>query len=348
MKYLKIVFSTEAHHNLILRSLVSLLSLVSLEIYQKTSGFFRPDGQSWENLVRSSFPLLKTLKLFFQFEYLQSVADHDAVIASFATPFYIRERNWFIYYDIYRRYAHHLIILNSLPFAFERFITSKYAFENSISTLSKDNNDFYASLYQNIKTLQINHGTAEPSENFNEPSVVHLIIYVDFDFITWLHVLTNLRHLDIQSGTVISSKGFHRLLSNTPHLSVLGVKKTLLRRLTENWSHVAVCNYLSEKIYSLKIYPVMRHSHCCSKNELQQIVRIFGSKCQHLSLTVEVPNNTIDFILQNMSQLRSCHVEVTGKNYEPINMVWLEKQQTKFNHSNCIIVNNKNSYHFWL
>jgi hypothetical protein len=46
---------------------------------------------------------------------------------------------------------------------------------------------------------------AEPDENFKKTSVVNLIVNVDLDFIKWIHVLTQLRHLDILSSVRTSS-----------------------------------------------------------------------------------------------------------------------------------------------
>ncbi len=147
LKYLKIIFHSDAHYNSILRSLVNLSSLLTLEVYQKSSGYYRPNGQSWENLIRSSLSLLKTFKSYFQFQYLPSSTDHSEVIASFSTSFYIRERNWFIHHDIPNKYPYHFIILNSLTFVFEEFMTTNQPFENSIATLSKDDKKI---LYSNI------------------------------------------------------------------------------------------------------------------------------------------------------------------------------------------------------
>jgi hypothetical protein len=178
--------------------------------------------------------------------------------------------------------------------------------------------------------------------------VINLIINSDFNRFNSIHVLRRIHHLEIKSNVIILLKSFRLLLDNTLYLHSFIVKRTVLRALTENWSNVFICNHLSEKIRSLKLYSPRSRSHHFSRNELQQIIRIFGSKCQHLSLSVQSPNNTISLILQNMSQLHSLHVNVNEKPYAPINMIWLEKQQTKYNHSNCFIVNDRDNHYFWL
>ncbi len=268
LKHLKILFFTDRDYDSILHSLVPLSSLLNLEVYQNNISYSHPNGQVWENLLRSSLPLLKIFKLYLQFQCSTSLANHQEVVASFSTPFFIRERKWIIYHDIPYRYPHHFIILNSLPFAFEQYLTLRKPLENSLATVPEDySKDVFTNLYDNIQTLKIKYQNAEIGENFSKPSVINLTIYVDFDVVPWLHVLTRIRHLDL---------------------------------------------YFTA------------------------------------SLPISSPDETIGLILQNMSQLHSLHVTITQKNHSPIDMAWLEKQQTRFNHSNCMIVSGRDSYHFWL
>ncbi len=347
LKYLKINFRINRDYDLILRSLARLSSLVSLEIYQKQRDYFIPNGQLWENLIRSSLPLLKIFKFYFQFECHPLTPIHlKELIASFSTPFYVDERKWFVQGD---RYDTNRGIIFSVPFVFKRFTTDRNSVSESVSNFPRNlNNIYHTNKYANVETLEINHTDAEPDENFNQTKIINLIVNVDFDFINWLSVLTKLRHLQITPNVKISSKNFRRLLNTTSHLCSLSIEKSLLRTLTEDWSNVFICNYLSEKISILNLYYIHYQSCSVSQNELRQIIRIFGSKCQHLSLSVQSPKDTINLILQNMSQLHSLHVHITATQYESSNMIWLEKQKTKFNNSNCRIINIMNDYYFWL
>ncbi len=295
-------------------------------------------------MIRSSLPLLKIFKFYFQFERHPFTAIHlKELIASFSTPFYVEEKKWFVQGD---RYDTNRGILFSIPYTIKRFTTSRNSIGESISTFPKNLNN--TNKYANVETLEINHTDAEPDEDFNQTKIINLIVNVDFDFINWLSVLTSLRHLDIPSNVKISSNNFRRLLNTTSHLCSLSIEKTLLRTLTEDWSHGFICNYLSEKISILKLHHIHHQSCSLSQNEVRQIIRIFGSKCQHLSLSIQSPNETIGLILQNMSQLHSLHVHITAIKYESPNMIWLEKQKTKFNNSNCRIMNIMNDYYFWL
>lgn len=46
-----------------------------------------------------------------------------------------------------------------------------------------------------------------------------------------------------------------------------------------------------------------------------------------------------DHLSQKMSRLHSLHANINEKPYTSIDTIWLEKQQTKYNRSNCIITN---------
>jgi hypothetical protein len=329
----------------IIRSFDHLSSLISLEFYQRGRGYNIPNGQYWEHLIRLSLPLLKIFKFRFKFEsYGLSNTQIKEVIASFSTSFYVNERKWFIHCDI----CSCCVIIYSISYALDRFRTFRCSMIENISTLEDNHNELSNNKYENVKTLAINHANVEPDDKFNKTTVINLIVNVDFDFINWLHVLTKLRHLEIASYVKMSSNNFRRLLNTTPHLCSLSIKQTFLRIVTEDWNNYFICNYLAEKISILKLFQLHYRLRSISQNELRQIVRIFSSKCQHLSLMVQSSNDTIPLILQNMSQLHSLHVHVIGKNHESPNMIWLEKQKTKFNNSNCRIVDNKPDYYFWL
>ncbi len=151
-------------------------------------------------MIRSSLSLLKIFKFYFKFEgYRLSDIQIKEIIASFSTPFYVLEKKWFIHCEI----CSCCVTIYSIPFVFKRFRTFRCSIKERIST-SLDNG-FLNNKYANVKTLTINHMNAEPDENFKKTSVVNLIVNVDLDFIKWIHVLTQLRHLDILSSVRTSS-----------------------------------------------------------------------------------------------------------------------------------------------
>ncbi|CAF5148158.1 unnamed protein product, partial [Rotaria sp. Silwood1] len=349
LKHLKIIFDYDGQCDRIQDSLIHLLSLKSLEIYQKKKGTISPNGQVWENLIHSSLPLLKIFKFYFQFQYSSQIYKQiERIVSSFSTSFYVFENKWFIRCDVPKSNQGRAL-LYSLPFPFQIYTTSQGSNFETISTLLNDyDNDLCSNVFSNVKTLEVLCNSSELDENFNRSEVINLIIHNEFDSFKWIHILNKLQQLELGSDMTISSKNFLCLLKNTPHLSSLIAENSVLQKATEYWNNVSICNHLSRMILSLKLCGRKIRSPPISKNEIEQIVQIFSSKCQHLSLYVHSPIDTIGFILQNMSQLYSLHVTISAETYPSINMTWLQKQQSRFNSSNCIIVNNERDHYFWL
>ncbi len=334
---------------MIQQSLVHLSQLNILEIYQKERGKSCPNGQIWEQIICSSLPSLKIFKFYFQFEYLQHPIDQiKQVISSFSTPFYKFEKNWFIRCDMSYGYRC-LAALYSLPFPFDQLTIFTRSFDKSITTFLDDkSNNSNINIYENVKTLTFEQNYMKPDENFKKTEVVNLVINVYFNSINWLHVLTQLHYLSFVHDASMSSENFRILLENTPYLNSLAIEKNTLKTLTGNWNNASICNYLSNKIHCLKFHSNDYQSQCVNKNEIHHIVKIFVSKCQHLSLPIQSQIDTIALILRRMRQLRSLHVHIMENIHPLITMKWLDQQETKYNDSNCIIVKEKQDYYFWL
>jgi hypothetical protein len=137
LKHLKVVFAKDEECELLQQTLSDLSQLISLQIYQIEGGRSYPNGQIWEQLIRSSLPLLKNFKFYFQFPSLPLFGIAEQIVASFSTPFYL-EKNWFVRYDRFDGYLHPTVF-DSLPFCFEKFTTSKNSFKQSISILWNNN-----------------------------------------------------------------------------------------------------------------------------------------------------------------------------------------------------------------
>jgi hypothetical protein len=346
LKRLKILFEKDVNITLVQQSLRHLLQLTTLEIYEKERGKSLPNGEDWENLIRTSLPLLQIFKFYFQFEYLSS--DLNRIVGLFSTPFYVLEKNWFIRCDV--SYTHHgRAVLYSLPFAFEKFTTFRSYFGKIITTLPNSYlNDFYPNIYSNLKTLEIDNKYAEPEKDFKRTKIVNLIINVDFVSTKWLDVLTKLRHLSFKSDAILSSENFCNLFDNAPHLYSLTVEIYTLRRFTDHWKDTSVCNHLSDKIRWLEFYSNKTLSQCLNESDLDYIVQIFVSKCQHLSLSIRSNIDSVGFILRCMKQLLSLHVHIMEGAHPRITLKWLDQQQTEYNDSNCIIAKKERDYYFWL
>lgn len=339
------IFDYERFYDFILYSTVNLSSLTKLEIYQTQPANTYPNGQLWESSIRSSLSSLKIFKFYFPFTYSpdHSPDQIDQMIRSFSTPFYIHEKQWFVRCDLSYRYR---TFLYSLPFPFGTYTALQGTNIRSLSTLMEE--DKNASLFSSVKTLEVLYKTSEPNETFHTNQVTSLILYNDFNSFTWMPVLKKLQRLEMNVPLTMSADTFHHLLKNAPHLHSITTEKRLLQLATEHWNHVSICNYLSRQILSLKLCARFGRSRCTSNHEIQQLIRIFSSKCQHLSLCIQMSNDTIGLILNQMSQLRSLHVNISGKTQPTIDWTSIQSKHSTIGRFDCLTYTNENDHYFWL
>lgn len=365
LKYLKIIYEDHRYGVLIQQSLADLSQLVVLEIYQKQPGGPFPRGETWAQIISTSILSLKTFKFVFQFFYRDQQLDQlKQVVASFSTPFYTVEKNSFVRCDVsgqhempmndveygmYNREMRH-VVLYTIPFSFEVFTVLKNFSKTKLLVWPKNNmNCRRINMRTNINTLLIKSYSV-PDPMLDRSSVMNLIIHTSFDARAWAHALTKLRHITIGDGAALSTEDFNILLDTAPHLYSLAVKKSTLKLLTNNWTDICICRHLSRKIRSLTLTfnPHQNSIQYFEKYELEKVLPIFSSQCQHLSLTVQSHRNTIDLILCKMQHLTSLHVHILREKVLSITIEWLEQQQTRFNRTNCIIRNVRQDYYFWL
>lgn len=79
------------------------------------------------------------------------------------------------------------------------------------------------------------------------------------------------------------------------------------------------------------------------------LVRIFGKKCQHLSLVVVVHPDKVLAILQQMKQLRSLHIQCQPwyNTSRTIAKSWLESQSTGPTDLDFVHISKENNYYIW-
>jgi hypothetical protein len=361
LKYLKIIYEDDRYCSLIEQSLTDLPQLNDLEVYQKKPEGHVPRGETWTQIISTSIPSLKNFKFYFQFLCGDNQLNQlKEVVASFSTPFYTLENNWLVRCDVSAHYEtpirdkkygilnYHMrhVILYTIPFSSELFTVFKPYLKTKISEWSRNHIDYRnINTHTNMKTLLFKSYSA-PDPMFDRSSIINLIINTFFDAPAWVYILTKLRHITIGDGAVLSSDDFNILLDNAPNLCSLAIKKSTLKLLTDNWTDMCVCHRLSRKIRTLSLE--QDPSQCFVKNELEKLLPIFSSLCQHLSLGLHSHNNTIDFILRKMCHLISLHVYIQRKNFLPITIEWLEQQNTRFNRNNCLITNIRYNHYFWL
>ena len=363
LKHLKIIYEDHRDYFLIQDSLTNLPQLIDLEVYQKEAGGSFPRGEIWEQIIIGSIPSLKNFKFYFQFFCRDYNLDQlKQVLASFSTSWYTLEKNWFIRCDVSARYETPIyddeygilndnmrhILLYTIPFSFEVFTVFKTFSKTKISDWSRNSTDYRnVNMHTNMKTL-IFKSSSTPEPIFNRSPAINLIINTSFDALAWRDIFIKLRHITIGDGGILSLENLNILLDHAPHLYSLTVKKSVLKQLTDNWSDICICLHLSRKIRSLTFSADRNPSQCFDRNELEKVLPLFSSQCQHLSLGLHSQNGTIDCILRKMCHLISLHVYISRKNVSPLTIEWLEQQNTRFNRTNCIITNIRHDHYFWL
>ena len=184
-------------------------------------------------MITTSLPSLNNFKFYFQFKCRDHQLDQlKQVVASFSTPFYTLEKNWFVRCDVSARHEQPIYdvkygilnenmrhtILYTIPFSFEEFTVFKAFSKTKISDWSRNYLDHRSiSTHANMKTLIFKCYSA-PDPMFNRSSIINLIINTSFDSLAWVHILTKLRHITIGDGAVLSSEDFNILLDNASHL----------------------------------------------------------------------------------------------------------------------------------
>ena len=329
--------------------LAHLSQLISLAVYDGAWESPPPDGRTWEDLITSSLPLLKIFEFCFKFWRDFSLAsDTDRIVSTFATPFYIQEKSWFIQCDAhYQQFS--IAVLYSLPFAFERFEIVTHSFDESIST----NNTLKKNLYENVNTLMVDITCKKMSERLISKNIINLSLKHSGTPVDWIFSMTGIYQLTLGHQIDLSPKEFVRLLQCTPHLQSLIVSYHTLKLLTNQWKNKIVCELLSRKIRSLKIstgdcVPVNMYDYI-KVDELLPIVRVFGERCQYLSVAVYSRNIVAGLILRTMGHLRSLKVRLKEHSDDlKITKEWLIEQNIIFNKLDCSIVADENEYSFWL
>ncbi|CAF3860401.1 unnamed protein product [Adineta steineri] len=346
---LKIYYNEYSDGKNFRKLLRQMSNLKILALFNKSIYSPMPNGKIWEELIKSSLPLLKTFQFYFPYSrYSNSLGDLNTMIESFSTPFYLLEKRWFVRCDRGAKYSYKEF-LYSLPFAFPELLIDTPACKTSISTLPAiDINDIKSNYYTKINTLILNEPREEPPIYLLPSNIIYLTVNATLSK-NWFYLLKELHYLDIQHGPYMSSNDFAQLLEHTPNLQSLVISTEKLKKFTDDFQHKIVCQYLSERIKSLTItdsdYNYNRSNlGYVSIDALSSLARILSSKCEHLSLGIMANPNTVRSILQRMTQLRSLRIELRGRDTVSN---WLQKQPTYSTALDFVHINKKQNFFVW-
>jgi hypothetical protein len=352
LKQLKVFYSHSGDSQIVRASLSHLSQLNKLAVYDSAWSSPPPDGQKWETLIVSSLPLLQNFQFCFKFwKDPSAISDINRIISAFSTPFYLEEKRWLVRCDTHSQ-QFSAAVLYSLPFAFERFEIVTNSFNESVSTSNIcSTNDFNKNPYRNVKTLVANAKCEKLDQDLMGRNVKHLILKFSGIPADWLFTMTHLRQLSLGSGIGMQSKDFARLLKNLPCLNSLVASYNTLKCLTNYWKNKLVCEQLSYKIRSLNVcldeYLSSRTQDYVKVDELLPIVRVFGKRCQHFTVTVYSRNIVVGLILRTMRRLRSLKVLLKEHGDFKITKNWLKEQNATLKDLDCSIIMDGNEYSFW-
>lgn len=352
LKQLKVFYTRLGDSEIICTSLRDLSQLTTLAMYDNAWAGPPPDGQKWEKLIVSSLPLLVNFQFYFKFwKDSGPKGDINRIISTFATPFYLEEKHWFVRCDAHcQRFSS--AVLYSLPFAFERFEIITHSFQESVSTLPMNStSNFNQNIYRKIKTLVTEVKCDQLDPGLTKRNVKHLVLKFSGTPTDWIFSMNYLRQLSLDHRINMTPKDFSRLLTNLPWLNSLIASYHTLKCLTNCWKNKLVCEQLSYKIRSLNVcsneYGLFLIQNYVRVDELVHIVRIFGRRCQHLTVTVYSRNVVAGLLLRAMKRLCSLKVILTEHDNMNITKDWLSAQDVALKDLDYSFIVNGNEYSFW-
>ncbi|CAF4192795.1 unnamed protein product, partial [Adineta steineri] len=134
--------------------------------------------------------------------------------------------------------------------------------------------DDHLNIYRNVKIL-IYENYPQINNDFNRTKINNLVIDTQFESIHWLHTLTNLQQLHIDSYGYISIEQLRLLLDNASRLYSLSLRRKQLIKLTDDWNDFHICKHLSQKNRILKFQSYENTSECFNEYEIERMVSIF-------------------------------------------------------------------------
>lgn len=345
IQILKVSFAKSGDHDIVQLSLRNLVQLTTLAVFDTTWQSSPPNGQIWQELISSFFPLLQRFHFAFKFwKDFTPNSDISRVVSTFSTPFYLQEKSWFIQCD-YHHLPMSVAFLYSIPYAFQRFDLIRHTFDESMTNINPlpINN-----IHRNVRTLMVDVKCQSINHTIIQGHITHLCLKFSGHLMDWIYSMNHLRQLSLDNHITVSAQDFIRLMTNARHLDSLIIPYHTLASLTNQWRHHQACRLLSQRIRSLNIPLSTPLNDYIKVEELVHLIRVFRHRCQHLNISIYSRNLLAGFILKNMKYLRSLHVRFQEYgNDMMISQQWLIEQNSDYQKLDCHIVTNGNEYTFW-
>ncbi|CAF3947370.1 unnamed protein product [Adineta steineri] len=305
-------------------------------------GFRFIHGNQWEQLIRTYLPELK--KFHFKIHPNLENINVKHVLATFQTPFWLKENQWIIHCDhfILPNSAHrrvHNVHLYTLPYSDQQFhLCSSTQTETKVSKI-----DYYT-----IKDLYFSINSAYSSDfakhyyfsNLDSLTIrnLHKLIPLD-NFIN----LSQIKHLTIEPhNTILAEEFFSYILEHSTQLQSLELSWQILADITKNFTHQQVCLLLSKQIKSLNLLNTMPNKD----KSMESLNKIFATNLEKLSVCVTSMDEIL-ILLNEMLKLDSMKIEYNSSeismNNEELSL-WLMKNVPRFKNftSHTRLISEKN------
>lgn len=333
LKHLKIIYTTDQDsQSAILASLKDLSQLRTLEIYQKQLGHTNPNGQIWKDMISSSLVNLNKFQFYFPFYY------STKSIASILSTFDMSKAQCDIYESTEKA------VIYSIPCSFDQYHLFDDFYQGKIQSISNSN--------KHLKTLIIESMPERSIICESTPWLANRFkkMKLNFPSIEQIIFSSNCYYYPHERYREAFSMNFLTLIqSSMSRLHSLKLRMNDLRILTNDFTNHLLCEYLSTKIHSLKIYENDRFQleNYLNNEEVNQLIKLFGRNCSNLSIDLLVSIDRLIHLLTNFEQIQCLNINMQTNDHFKLTTKWLDNQRIRFNSSNCYIFNNQNRYFFF-
>ena len=255
------------------------------------------NGYEWENLIRNYLPKLEQFQLKMKFQMFNP-NQRDQLLKSFQTPFWIKERQWFIQFHFNLDDKSNMIYLYTLPFSFTNF---DLYFPLQIQT-TYPNDDCYEQVQRlsyrcSLQTEEI------ITTNFQFSNVTHLNVTLPFNqnLILLTEKLLQLTSLDVSKPKNMSSHHsfdqLQKLIDSTNCLESLKFS---------SWSESDMLTPIALRTREISRVHLRGYDHYFTDEDCFRLSQSsLGKSCRILFIKVQTRSNIIELInsLPNLQSL---------------------------------------------
>jgi hypothetical protein len=239
----------------------------------------------------------------------------EQVLATFQTPFWLKEKQWLIHCNHHhfpnRRLRNLLNVhLYTLPYSDEQFDLTL-----STKTITNGSKDEYSTI-KNLNFLIDCRDDPVVAERYYFPNLdsltignLHRLMPIDH-FIN----LSQIQHLTIKQNNPIHSKEFlSYILVHSTKLQSLELSWHTMVEITKNFTDQQVCSLLNKQIRSLNVLNMIPDDDADDGKSINILNQLFSTNLEKLSLSVTSMNNIL-VVLNQMLKLYSIKIEYNSYN----------------------------------